>query len=159
MASELLQRDVNDWLHLILPYPEGLPDDSQKRTSPRVSPHERARLRLEQDRSELQTTSLLRLLFEYSGGESMPQQHRFEMGDRDFTIGQNARLCGSAFGVDWSKPFGQFDPKAMQLALSRSVLFTPSEDSASVIPDTVGWSHGMMRAVPVGFPEGHLVRQ
>ena len=159
-ASELLQRGLNDWLQHIPPVQEDLLHASNRRADQnrQTGSLEKDGLRLKQERFELQTVSLLRMLFEFSGGHLEGRQHRFGTGDRDFTVGQNARLCGSVFGVDWSKPFGRFDPKAMHSALSRSVLVSPSEENALEIPDTVGWRCHMMRAVPVGFPEGHLVR-
>ena len=147
-ASELLQRDVDDWLRRVPPNLEGLLYDSQFGKAP---------LRLGQEQSELQTVSLLRMLLKFSGDKLRAQQRRFETGDRDFTFSHNARLCGSVFGVNWSKPFGQFDPKAMHSALSRSVLVVPSGGNALVIPDTVDWKLRMMEAVPVGFPKDHLV--
>ena len=98
------------------------------------------------------------MLFEFSDGKLAVRQRRFQMGDTDFTINQNARFCGSVFGVVWSKPFGQFHPEAMHSALSRSVLVAHSEKNALAIPETVDWGVRMMNSVPIGYPKDHLVR-
>ena len=102
---------------------------------------------------EQQTISLFRSLLESSGGKVDCRQHDFGI---NYTTSQNASLCASLLGVCCSRQFGHFDPKEMQGALSKSILF--AESSKPDIPDTLEWSLRMMVLVPVGFPDNYLVQ-
>ena len=102
--------------------------------------------------SEWQTISLFRRVLEFSGGKVDCGQHHFGL---NYTTRQNAFICASFLDVSCSRPFGRFDPKEMQGALSKSKVFV--ELSVLSIPDIFEWSLRMMVLVPVGFPENHLV--
>ena len=101
--------------------------------------------------SELQMISLVRLLFELSGGIVECRQHTL---DQEYTISDNLNLYIILVGVTGTNRFGEFDPKEMYSALLKSKVF---EDSDISTLDTVGWSMRMMEFLPIGFPEGYLV--
>jgi len=97
--------------------------------------------------SELQIISLVRALLELSGGREDCRQNRL---DQEYSISDN--LVGVS-GTNW---FGDFNPKEMYKALSTSKVFIDDVDIGTL--DLVGWSTQMMDFLPIGFPEGHLVR-
>ena len=95
--------------------------------------------------------SLVRLLFELSGGLVDCRQHIL---DQDYTIGDNLNLYMILVGVTGTNQFGNFDPQKMHSALSKSKVF---EDSDIGTLDTLVWSMRMVEFLPIGFPEGYLV--
>ncbi len=99
---------------------------------------------------ELQMISLVRGLFELSGGIVDCRQHAL---DQEYTISDNLNLYMILVGVTGTNRFGDFDPKEMYDALSKSKVFV--KDTGTL--DLVGWSLQMMEFLPIGFPEGHLV--
>lgn len=101
--------------------------------------------------SELQMISLVRGLFELSGGIVDCRQHAL---DQEYTINDNLNLYMILIGVTGTNRFGDFDPKEMCNALLKSKVFVDSDIGTL---DTVGWSMRMMDFLPIGFPEGYLV--
>lgn len=102
--------------------------------------------------SELQMISLVRSLFELSGGIVDCRQHAF---DQEYTISDNLNLYMILVGVTGTNRFGDFDPKEMYNALLKSKAFVKDSDIGTL--DTVGWSMQMIEFLPIGFPEGYLV--
>ena len=101
--------------------------------------------------SELQIISLVRGLFELSGGIVDSRQHAL---DQEYTFSDNLNLYMVLVGVTGTNRFGDFDPEEMYSALLKSKVF---EDSDISTLDTIGWSMRMMKFLPIGFPEGYLV--
>ena len=96
--------------------------------------------------------SLVRGLFELSGGLVDCRQHAL---DQEYTISDNLNLYMILVGVTGTNRFGDFDPKEMYDALSKSKVFVKDTDIGTL--DLVGWSLQMMEFLPIGFPEGYLV--
>ena len=103
--------------------------------------------------AESQTISLIRSLLELSSGLVDCRQHAL---DREYKFSDNLNLYGSLVGVSGANWFGNFDPKQMHDALSKSKAF--EEDPGIHTVDTRAWSMQMMEFLPIGFPEGYLVR-
>ncbi len=101
---------------------------------------------------EPQMISLVQGLFEFSGGIVDCRQHAL---DQDYTASDNLNLYMILVGVAGTKRFGDFDPKEISEALLKSKVFVKDSDIGTL--DTVGWSKQIMRFLPIGFPEGHLV--
>jgi len=102
---------------------------------------------------ELHNISLLRCLLEFSGGRVERRQHAL---DPEHSISDNANLFGLLIGIAGTNPFGSFDSKQMHGALSKSEIFAGDPDISTL--DTVEWSMQLMDFLPIGFPEGYLVR-
>ena len=155
-ASRLLQRPLDVWLRPFQNHGEGLHNRNQAEVS---QDNQVEQLRERRLRLELQEVTLLRMLFEFSGGKPMLQQRNFpELGSTDFTICRNARLCCSAFDVTYSKPPDRWNSKAIHMALSKSRIFTPSSEKTTfvTVPELKGWSSRMMKLV-LGLPDCCLV--
>jgi len=103
--------------------------------------------------SELHNISLVRCLLEFSGGMVERRQHAL---DPEYPISDNANLFGLLIGIASTNRFGSFDSKQMHGALSKSEIFAGDPDISTL--DTVEWSMQLMDFLPIGFPEGYLVR-
>jgi len=141
-ALELLTKDQAD---LLQPF-QKCHTDPFKTLSERKAPIKTLR------GSELQMISLVRGLFELSGGIVDCRQHAL---DQEYTNSDNLTLYMILVGVTGTNRFGDFDPKEMHSALSKSKVFVEDLDIGTL--DTVGWSMRMMEFLPIGFPEGYLV--
>ena len=102
---------------------------------------------------ELQTISLLRGVLELCGGRVECRQHAH---DQEYTASENAAIYGSLIGITGTNRFGNFDLKQMHNALVKSKVF--AEDREFSASNAVEWSMIMMNYLPIGFPEGYLVR-
>lgn len=103
--------------------------------------------------SEIQMISLVRAVLELAGGMVDCRQHAL---DQEYAISDNFNLYKILVGVSGTNGFGNFDPKEMYNALLESKVFIDDADIGTL--DTVGWSMQMMEYLPIGFPEGYLVR-
>ncbi|KAL8832499.1 MAG: hypothetical protein Q9191_000226 [Dirinaria sp. TL-2023a] len=100
---------------------------------------------------ELQMISLIRLLFELSGGIVECRQHTL---DQEYTISDNLNLYMILVGVTDTNRFEKFDSNEMYSALLKSKVF---EDSDIGTLNTIEWSMRMMEFLSIGFPEGYLI--
>lgn len=97
--------------------------------------------------AEMHKISLLRILFEISGGTTNCRQQCL---DQRHTFNKNLNLYGSIVGVNGAGSFGRFDEFLKSKAF---------EEDPHICPlDTVEWSLRMMQLLPIGFQEGYLVR-
>ena len=97
--------------------------------------------------------SLIRAVLELAGGMVDCRQHVL---GQEYAISDNFNLYKILVGVSGTNWFGNFDPKEMSNALLKSKVFNDDADIGTL--DTVGWSMQMMEFLPIGFPEGYLVR-
>lgn len=137
-ALDVLKRDHKNWLQL---FQIGHIDMSEKKTFSEI-----------QEKEEWQTITLFRSILEFSGGKVDCKQHVFEP---NYTVSQNTSLCARRLEVACSCQLGSFDPEKMHAALSDSKLF--SEVRGPDIQNMLEQRLRLMRIVPVGIPDNHLV--
>ncbi len=102
---------------------------------------------------EAQITSLIQALLELSGGEVDLRQHVFA---EDYTADENADLYASIFGITRTKQFGDFDPEELCNSISKSPVFSGMTIN---VRNLEIWTTRMRDFLPLGFPEGYLVRR
>lgn len=105
-----------------------------------------------QQNAEFHCISLQWLLFVSCGAEHDFGPRKF---DPKYTAGENANMIGSLIGIKGSNRFGHFDSQAMANALSHSKVFTKYDISVLGIANLAS---KIMTSLPIGFPEGYLVR-
>jgi hypothetical protein len=104
-----------------------------------------------QNAAEFHRITLFQLLFELAGSET-DVRHQL---DPEYTANYNANIIGSMLGVSGSKPFGTFDSQKVLDALSKSPVF-PGDTIHKL--DVMKLSAKLMGHLPIGFPDGYLVR-
>jgi len=102
---------------------------------------------------KLHNISLLRCLLKFSGGRMERRQHAL---DPEHSISDNVNLFDLLIGIVDTNRFGSFDSKQMHDALSKSEIFAGDPDISTL--NTVEWSMQLMNFLPIGFPEGYLIR-
>ena len=142
LVLALLERDGDD---LLRPFQNGYRDLSEVASEQGLSMDMIERL-------ELQMISFGRGILELSGGRVECRQH---LQDPEYTVNDNARICGSLIGISAKNQFGSFDSKQMNDVLLKSRAFTGDQDFS--VLDAEKWSMEMMALLRIGFPEGYLV--
>ena len=101
---------------------------------------------------KLPMISLVRGLFELSGGLVNCRQHALDQG---YTFNDNLNLYMILVGVTGTNQYGYFDPEKMHNALLESKVFFKNSDIGTL--DMIKWSMQIIKFLPTGFPEGFLI--
>ena len=96
--------------------------------------------------------SLLRSLAEFAGIKRDVRQYKLDLS---YSVNDNNNIYGSIFGISGSKRFGTFDSQKMLSALSKSPVFRGVTIRKL---DVMELSAKLMSRLPIGFPDGYLVR-
>ena len=95
--------------------------------------------------AETQIISLVQALLDLSRGV-VDSRQKF---NQEYSSNDNFDLYKSLVGVNGTNCFGNFDPNKLYNALLTSKALT----TLNIVERT----EEMMRSLPIGFPEGHLV--
>ena len=138
-ACQLLSLDVNDLRRRFYGPPASWFQVASERAVP-----------LEYSSSHV--CSLLRAVLELCGGRVEPRQHAF---DSELTAADNMQLYGRLLDIAGKTEvaFGRFDIKEMHSALVQSKASADGDELS-----TVQWIDRMKSSLPIGHPDGYLVR-
>ena len=149
VVLELLEKDEDE---LLQPLWDLHTDLSDYLPSKIANFNARNGLTAAQREAEFHKLSLIRFLAEYAGLKRDVRQHMLDVG---YSVNYNANIYGSIFGISGSKRFGTFDSEKMIGALSKSPVFRGVTIRKL---DVMELSAKLMSRLPIGFPDGYLVR-